>query len=123
MKMPNMPGETLLFPAIQRCEQGENRWVEPMVEGEPEPDYPAPAVLLTASTGGHGSSAGSDDAASSGEEPATDGEETVAAAESAAVEDDDDDALVWVAVALGAAGLLAGLGALGLVYARRPRAA
>jgi periplasmic copper chaperone A len=120
MKMPNTPDETVYFPAVQTCEQGESAWVQIAAEGEPEPELPAPAVLLTAAAGGHGSSAGSDDPVSSGQEPATGDEETTAAAESAAAED-DDDALVWVAVALGAAGLLAGLGALGLVYARRPK--
>ena len=120
MKLPNTPDKTLHFPAIQRCQEGETSWIQVAAEGEPEPDAPAPAVLLTAATGGHGSSPGPDDtSSSSAEEPAADGEETVAA--DAAVAEDDDEVLIWLAVALGAAGLAAGLGALALVYTRRPR--
>jgi uncharacterized protein YcnI len=117
MKLPNTPGERLAFPAIQRCEQGETRWIQIPVEGEAEPDTPAPVVELTAATGGHGT------ASSSAEEPASSGGEEAAAAAASTDEGEDDDAVLWVAVGLGAAGLVAGLAALGVVFFRRPRAA
>jgi periplasmic copper chaperone A len=98
MKMPNTPGETLWFPAIQRCEQGETRWVKIPVEGQEEPDTPAPGVTLVAAEGA---------------------DEAVAAPEA----DEDDDDRTNAALALGAAGLVAGLAALGVALFRRPRSA
>ena len=97
MKLPDQPGETIWFPVVQRCEQGETRWIKIPVEGQPEPDTPAPGVSLVAA---------------SQEEPA--------AAPAAAEAENDDDGESTVALVLGAAGLLAGLAALGLVLFRRP---
>lgn len=104
MRMPDTPGETLHFPAIQRCRQGVHRWIQIPVEGQPEPDEPAPAVELTA-------------AAAEPEEP----EPAETPAEPESDEDDDDDAMTIAAMGMGAGGLLAGLAALGLVIRRRPR--
>lgn len=121
MKMPPAEGETLWFPAVQTCEQGETAWITIPVEGEEEPDTPAPGVTLVAASGGHGSdddTTSSDDAApSSGgaEEPAT---EAAAANEA----EDDNDGMTMAALGMGAGGLLAGLAALGLTW-RRGRAA
>jgi uncharacterized protein YcnI len=95
MKMPNTPGETLWFPTIQRCEQGETRWVKIPVEGQEEPDTPAPGVTLVAAEGP---------------------DEAVAAPAA----DEDDEDRTNAALALGAAGLVAGLAALGVALFRRP---
>lgn len=81
--MPDAPGETLTFKALQTYAGGEVvRWI-----GPPDSDEPAPQVVLTSI--------------------ATTAEPGQAAAEGA----DDDGAPVWLAVvalALGALGLLAG---------------
>ena len=37
---------TLDIPLIQTCEQGSTDWIEPEVEGQPEPEHPAPALHL-----------------------------------------------------------------------------
>ena len=92
VRLPNAPGETLYFPAIQECEQGAHRWIQIPAEGESaeELEEPAPQVELTA-----------------GEE----GESEPAA------EDGDDGAPTWLAVAALGAGA-AGLGAGGTALAR-----
>ena len=110
MRMPNLPGDTLWFPVVQRCAQGETRWIQIPVEGEPEPDEPAPGVTLTDAVAASGAP---------GEDPTA--EESVAAPADA--DDGEDGALVWVAVALGAGGLAAGVAALAVTFARRPRGA
>lgn len=46
MTLPPTPDTTIWFPMVQRCEDGELRWIEIPVEGEPEPDSPAPGVQL-----------------------------------------------------------------------------
>lgn len=51
--MPNTPGKTLYFKAVQRCVKGVTRWIEIPKPGEDEPEHPAPAVKLVKSTGGH----------------------------------------------------------------------
>jgi len=37
----------LYFPVIQTCEGGEEDWIKIPVDGQPEPDTPAPGVKLT----------------------------------------------------------------------------
>ena len=85
-------GDELAFPTIQTCETGETAWIDETVEGEPEPDAPAPAFTLTAAT--------------------DDGHGTAAATEPAAAASDESEpgagAVGWIALALGASGLLLG---------------
>ncbi len=100
-------GETLAFPVIQTCEQGETGWTEIPAEGQDEAELesPAPVVVVTeAGEEGHGHS--------DGEEEGDD-----AAAESTSVESDGDtSASPDQAEADNTWGYLgAGLGALGLV--------
>lgn len=100
MKLPeDAPGTALEFPVVQTCEVGETAWIQSTVEGEEEPESPAPIVTLTEADGGHeaddaagvdGGDAASDDDASSGA----------------------PTALVVLALVLGAAGLAAGVAAL-----------
>jgi uncharacterized protein YcnI len=49
LKLPNTPGRTLYFPAIQECQQGTNRWIEIPAAGQTVKDLrnPAPFVTLT----------------------------------------------------------------------------
>jgi uncharacterized protein YcnI len=90
--MPDKPGSTITFKAIQTYENGEVvRWI-----GPPESDEPAPQVRLT-----------------SAEAPEI-------RTASAPASDDDEGAPVWLAVTalvVGGLGLLAGIG--GLVARRR----
>ena len=43
---PNAPGNTLYFPAVQRCTRGVIRWISIPQKGQPEPEHPAPGVTL-----------------------------------------------------------------------------
>lgn len=91
-------GETLEFPTLQTCEVGSTNWAEPTVEGEEEPELPAPSVAVTAAVAG--SEHGHDD----------DGDaEEVAATETTT---GGDDVLARV---LGVGGLV--VGAVGIVLA------
>jgi uncharacterized protein YcnI len=108
LKLPaGKEGESVYFPTIQRCEQGQTRWIQIPAEGESPHDLeePAPAVVLTAAEGGHGAEP----------EPAANVEATATGGG-----DDDEGAPMWLAVAalaIGALGLLAGIG--GLMAGRR----
>lgn len=109
-RVPETPGEDLVFPAIQTYSNGEVvRWVEP-------PDAEAPAPIVTVLD-----PAEEEEAAGgvTGETTAT-GEEGAAAAPTSS-SDDDGNGLAIVALILGIAGLAAGLGALALAWNRSPR--
>lgn len=56
VKLPDLPaGEQLDFPVLQECEVGSTDWAEAVVDGEDEPEHPAPSIMLSESTGdGHG---------------------------------------------------------------------
>ena len=47
-------GESLAFPVLQTCETGSTAWDQPTVEGEDEPELPAPVVTVTAAEEGEG---------------------------------------------------------------------
>jgi periplasmic copper chaperone A len=105
-------GETVYFPTVQSCEKGQHRWIQIPAEGETaeELEEPAPAVVLTAAEGGHGGAAGEEESSA---QPA-------ASVQAASVSSEDDGAPMWLAItalAVGALGLLAGIG--GLMAARR----
>jgi uncharacterized protein YcnI len=99
VKLPPEEGETLYFPAVQTCEEGETAWIEVPEEGQTEEDLesPAPALVLVAGAEGH----------SHGDEEEMDAEhEEEAMAEAEA--EDSDDVLTIVALVLGAVGVVAG---------------
>jgi periplasmic copper chaperone A len=103
-KLPATEGETIYFPAIQKCEEGQIRWIQIPAEGEdPESlESPAPALPLTAPEGDeHG---GMTDA--EGEETSAEGEE--AAAEVSDDGDDDGNGLAIAALVVGGLGLVTG---------------
>ena len=100
MLLPNNAGETAYFPVVQRCPQGVHRWITIPVEGQAEPDEPAPGVELT----------GADT-----DEPLGISEPEVRTVE----EGDDTEDRATLALGLGAAGLLAGLGGLVMGFRRR----
>lgn len=107
-------GESVYFPTVQKCTEGQTRWIQIPAEGESadELEEPAPAVVLTAAEG-HGGAAKEDEAAADTQPAAN--------VQAAAVGGEDDEgAPVWLAVvalAIGALGLLAGIG--GLMASRR----
>lgn len=47
VKLPETEGKTLLFPVVQTCEKGENKWVDAPTEGK-HGGMPSPSVRLTA---------------------------------------------------------------------------
>lgn len=94
-------GETLAFPVLQTCAEGETNWNEVAEEGAAEPESPAPTIVVTEATGdehGHGTAAVVSDEHS---EPASD----------AAAESSDDT----VARVLAVGGLV--VGTVGVVLA------
>jgi periplasmic copper chaperone A len=52
MKLPDAPGQTLYFPVVQECEQGNRHWIEIPATGQRWNDLrePAPFVRLTPKT-------------------------------------------------------------------------
>ena len=49
---PTGGARTVHLPIVQRCREGELRWISITEPGAPEPAYPAPALQITASTTG-----------------------------------------------------------------------
>ena len=56
-------GDSLTFPVLQSCEEGENNWNEVTEEGEEEPEFAAPFIAVTEATGAdeHGTAGTSSD--------------------------------------------------------------
>jgi periplasmic copper chaperone A len=103
LRLPDNVGKTLYFPSVQRCEKGVHRWITIPVEGQEEPEEPAPGVELIAAE-------------------ATE-EEQPAAAQAPVEESDDSDDRANLALGFGIGGLVVGLAAVGLSLWRRPRSA
>ncbi|GAA1435462.1 hypothetical protein GCM10009641_31590 [Mycobacterium cookii] len=113
-QLPDAAGETLTFPTIQTCEEGENAWTEvPAEDQDPhELDSPAPAFEVVAASGGdHHGDESADESSEEGADQAADasGEETEAAATTAT---EDSSMLGWMGLGAGVLGLLAGGAAL-----------
>ncbi|PPH45096.1 nuclear export factor GLE1 [Rathayibacter sp. AY1C9] len=107
-------GSTLEFPVLQTCETGSTAWDQPTVDGQDEPELPAPTVAVTAAEAGSGHGGGHDDDG--------DGDDAVATTASATTATSGDDVLARI---LGVGGLVVGaVGvAVGLASRRRgPRA-
>ncbi|MDX6555724.1 MAG: periplasmic copper chaperone [Miltoncostaeaceae bacterium] len=96
VRLPDAAGQTLAFPVIQGCEQGQTAWIETAAAGEEEPEHPAPAVTLTAAAD-EGAAEEADSGPSSGR--------------------------VDAALGLGAGGLALGVIALGVALAGRRKSA
>jgi periplasmic copper chaperone A len=96
--------DSLSFPALQGYDDGSTvSWIDPTVEGQPEPEHPAPTLALTA---------GGADAAG-----------TAPAAATTRSDDDGTSGLAVTALVIGVVGLLAGLAGLLLALATRRRSA
>ena len=115
-RVPETPGESLLFPSLQTYSNGEVvRWVDP----DPEGETPAPQVAVLPPAEEEEAAAGettTEEAAGTGET----GTEEIGAAPAAAAEEDDSTATVAIILAI--AGLVAGLIALAVALFRKPRA-
>jgi uncharacterized protein YcnI len=105
----SLAGETAWFRVVQQCSEGVHRWVEIPIEGEEEPEEPAPGIAILASDGGE-----EEDAAAAEEEPGP----TVGEVSAAAVKADDAADRANLGLIFGIAGLIAGLIALGLALFR-----
>ena len=108
-QVPDVAGETLTFPTVQTCAKGETAWIEVPEEGQDaeELESPAPAfeVLPAAESGAEAeTTATSDDSVQEA---------------SAETTDDGSDVLSWVALGVGALGLVVG----GAALARSRRSA
>jgi uncharacterized protein YcnI len=105
--------DSLTFPAIQTYDDGtEQAWIEPVVEGQDEPESPAPVLSLTGEGGGaHGGDTGTTDTG------------TASASDASADEDSGTSGLAVTALVVGGLGLVAGLAGLGLALAARRRTA
>jgi periplasmic copper chaperone A len=103
LRLPEGAGKTLYFPSVQRCVKGVHRWITIPVEGQEEPEAPAPGVELIATE-------------------ATE-EEQVMPAPAPVEESDDSDDRANLALGFGIGGLVVGLAAVGLSLWRRPRSA
>nr|MDT0657906.1 YcnI family protein [Micromonospora sp. DSM 115978] len=99
LRLPETPDETLAFPTVQTCEQGETAWVQLPAAGQDSGDLdaPAPMFVVTAAAGdGHGAA------------------EAEAAPEPVAQESSTDDpgaagsAAGWTGLVLGALGFVLG---------------
>ena len=98
-------GETLAFPVLQECTEGQTDWSAIAEEGEEEPEHPAPTITVTeASADGHGHAVAADASAE---------HESETASSSGSADDAGSDDVV--ARVLGVAGLL--VGAVGIVLA------
>jgi uncharacterized protein YcnI len=111
-------GDALEFPVLQTCEVGSTAWDQETVEGEEEPEHPAPMIVLTEATedahGGHGAAESTD------EDGTDDGAEDGAAAAAS----DSADPAVGAAIGLGVGGLVVGLVGVALaIWALRRRSA
>lgn len=103
-------GETLAFPVLQSCSIGETSWNELAVEGEDEPEHPAPAITVTeAGADNHGSTAAAD----------VDADTAVVTTGVGATADTSTDEGDVLARVLGIGGLA--VGAVGIVLAAKAR--
>jgi periplasmic copper chaperone A len=107
-QVPDVVGETLVFPVVQACEKGETAWVETAEEGAEEPEHPAPTVTVLPADegGGHGG----DEA--SAEEASAETEEAAPAAAETTSDEGDSNTLGYIGLIAGLLGLAAGAAAL-----------
>ena len=61
LKLAQAAGETVRFPTIETCPGAEIAWIEETPEGGPEPEHPAPEIVVGATSATTMAMAGSDD--------------------------------------------------------------
>lgn len=100
-QVPDAVGETLVFPTLQKCAQGETNWNQVVEDGAEEPEHPAPSFTVLEGAGdGHGDSG----AAAEGDH---------AAAESSDESEGASKGLAYTGLGVGVLGLLTAAAALG----------
>jgi uncharacterized protein YcnI len=98
--------DTLVFPALQGYDDGStSSWIDPTVEGQAEPEHPAPTLSLSAPSA----------------EPQSG--TTATDTTTAAAGDDDSSGLAVTALVVGIIGLLAGIAGVALALGARRRSA
>jgi uncharacterized protein YcnI len=113
-------GDVVMFKTIQRCEGGASTaWIQAM-QGDVEPEHPAPAVTLTSTVAEPAAQVQANDDEVADQDAAATGEPTASAADADDSASDDDDGgsgktLLLIIVAGLAIGTVAGL----VVRARR----
>lgn len=118
---PAQDGEAS-FPIIQTCEEGSIDWIEEEVEGQPEPEHPAPVVAIVGvapSTTTTAAETTTTAAGSTTETTAPEASTTTAAptvVDQGAAEDDDSGSAIAIVVAIIAVLALVIMGV--LLYAR-----
>ncbi len=106
--------DSLTFPVVQSYDNGQDvSWIDPTVEGQPEPDHPAPVLHLTAA---ENSGSSSSDASSSSDSSSSN--PTVTAT---VVKKETNNTLGIIALIVGALGLI--FGAVALARSRAGRGA
>lgn len=118
MTFPTTVGTTLEFPAIQTCEQGEIAWIEHTVEGQDEPEHPAPHLTIgteTVAATADDEEATSDAGGSTTTEQASG---AVTASPRTTTDSDDGSSGTTVAIVVGAVAIVIAAGA-GIAVSRR----
>lgn len=84
---------TLDVPLIQTCEEGSTDWIEPEVEGQPEPEHPAPQLVVLANPDATTTTTAADGSTTTEAAPTTTAapETTTTTAPAVVVEEDSDD--------------------------------
>lgn len=89
------PGEagTIDIPLVQTCEKGSTDWIEPEVEGQPEPEHPAPQLVVAANPDATTTTAAVDGSSTTEAAPTTTAapETTTTTPATTVVVDEDDD--------------------------------
>ncbi len=65
LKLAQSTGQTVLFPTIESCPGAEIAWIEQTPEGGPEPEHPAPQIVVGGTSDTTMAMAGGDDTSSS----------------------------------------------------------
>ncbi|MCF6736717.1 DUF1775 domain-containing protein [Blastococcus sp. KM273129] len=111
--------DEISFPAIQTYDDGvEQAWIEPTVEGQDEPESPAPVLSLTGGSDAAHGSAPAADAPAEADGTATGAASDATAADATAA---DGSGLAVAALVVGGLGLVVGAAALALALASRRR--
>ena len=116
---PDTPDASIGFPTVQTCEEGEIAWIQPVVDGEEEPESPAPTLLLTDGPPSAAQLAPEEEGDHAEGDHHDDGATTTAADTSADSDGDDDGSGTNPALVVGGLVVVVALVAGGVVLVRR----
>jgi uncharacterized protein YcnI len=110
---------TINIPLIQTCEKGSTDWIEPEVEGQPEPEHPAPQLVIAANPDATTTTTTAAAGSSTTEAPTTTtAPVTTTEAPTTVVVDEDDDSSSTLPIVLGVIALLVVVGGGAALYVR-----